>query len=256
MALQTLKKLGLTTNEVEIYLTLLRHGELSVYELASKSGLHRQVCYDALERLLDKGFVSYILKNNKKYYKPIEPKKIHNYIEEKKEELNDVLPQLEEIFHQPVEDSKVDVVKGKLVLRIIYNDIFKTLQETKGNLCAMGIDEEKFLEFDRVAIKQYITKMQKAKLGEKLLSKESATTFFEGPQSEYRLLPNHLFNPNPTHIYGNKVAIILWGTPMYGIIMESKQVADAYRKYFQILWDMAKERKKINHSIPKSFSGH
>jgi sugar-specific transcriptional regulator TrmB len=240
--LQVLKKLGLTSNEVEIFLTLLRHGECSVYELAKKASLHRQVCYDALERLLNKGFVSYIIKENKKYYKSIEPKKIYNYLEERKEEINTILPQLEEIYAQPTEGTNVEVVKGKLVLRIIYNDIFKTLNETKTELFAMGVDEEKFLEFDRIAIKQYISKMNKAKLKEKLLSKESAATFFPGGQSQYRLLPDHLFNPNPTHIYGDKVAIILWGTPMHGIIMQSKQVADAYRKYFHILWDIAKEK--------------
>ena len=242
---EVLKKLGLTVNEVEIYLALLRHGELSVYELASKSGLHRQVCYDALERLLDKGFVSYVIKNNKKHYKPIEPKKIHTYLEEKKEELNDVLPKLEEIYHRETEKTNVEVIKGRLVLRIIYNDILKNLKQSGGVLCAMGVDENKFLEFDRVAIKQYITKMKKNKLKEKLLSKESADVFFEGSQSEYRLLPDHLFNPNPTHIYGNKVAVILWGEPMYGIITTNKQVADANRKYFEILWKMAKKRKLI-----------
>jgi HTH-type transcriptional regulator, sugar sensing transcriptional regulator len=241
--LQTLKKLGLTSNEVEIYTTLLRHGELSAYELSSKAQLHRQVCYDALERLLSKGFVSYIINNNKKYYKPIEPEKIHNYLEEKKEELNDILPELKEIYQEPTGDTKVEVIKGKLVLRIIYADIFKTLQNTKGTMYAMGIDEEKFLEFDRVAIKQYITKMKKAKLHEKLLSKQSAASFFEGSQSDYKLLPDHLFNPNPTHIYGDKVAIILWGTPMHGIIMQNKEVADSYKKYFLILWDIAKKRK-------------
>lgn len=241
--LQTLKKLGLTSNEVEIYLTLLRHGELSVYGLAKKSGLHRQVCYDALERLLEKGFVSYVINNNKKFFKPLEPSRIQDYLEEKKAELDDVLPHLKEIFLAPSEETNVNVVKGKLVLRIIYNDIFKTLEKSKETLLAVGIDEKKFLEYDKIAIKQYISNMQRSKLKEKLLSKESGEEFFEGPQSEYRLLPDHLFNPNPTHIYGNKVAIILWGEPMHGIIMESKEVADAYRKYFQILWDMAKERK-------------
>jgi sugar-specific transcriptional regulator TrmB len=244
MIREVLKKLGLTNNEVEVYITLLSNGEISVYKLASRSGLHRQVCYDALERLLEKGFVSYIIKDNKKYFKPIEPKKIKNYLDEKKEELNLVLPQLEEIFFEKKEETKVEVVKGKLVLRIIYNDIFKTVKNSKGTMYAMGIDEEKFLEFDKIAIKQYIAKMKRSKLKEKLLSKESSKTFFEGPQSEYRLLPDHLFNPNPTHIYGNKVAIILWGNPMHGIIMENDQVADAYRKYFQILWNIAKKRKK------------
>ena len=243
MIKETLKKIGLTANEVEIYLSLLRHGELSVYELAKKSGLHRQVCYDALERILEKGFASYVIKDNKKYFQPLEPSRIHDYLEEKKIELDDVLPELNEIFLEPTDDTNVKVVKGKLVLRIVYNDIFKTLEETKGTLLAVGIDEKKFLEYDRVAIKQYISNMKRSKLKERLLSKESGTEFFEGEQSEYRLLPDHLFNPNPTHIYGNKVAIILWGAPMHGIIMESPQVADAYRKYFEILWNMAKKKK-------------
>jgi sugar-specific transcriptional regulator TrmB len=239
---EIIKKLGLTTNEVEVYLTLLRHGEISAYKLASKSGLHRQVCYDALERLLEKGFVSYIIKDNKKYFKPIEPKKIYDYIEEKKEEFSLILPKLEEIYNFEEEETKVEVIKGKLVLRIIYNDIIKVITKTKQGLLAMGVDEEKFLEYDKIAIKQYISKIKHLKIKEKLLSKESSKEFFAGPQSEYRLLPDHLFNPNPTHIYGDKVAIILWGEPMHGIIMESKQVADAYRKYFQILWEMAKKK--------------
>ena len=153
-----LKKLGLTPNEVEVYLTLLRHGEMSAYKIASKSGFHRQICYDALERLLEKGFVSYIIKDNKKHFKPIEPKKIHNYIQEKKEEFDLALPKLEEIYNSVEEDTKVEVIKGKLVLRIIYNDIIKEVTKTKKGLLAMGVDEEKFLEYDKVAIKQYINK--------------------------------------------------------------------------------------------------
>jgi len=107
----------------------------------------------------------------------------------------------------------------------------------------MGIEETKFLKFDEIAIKQYINRMNKNKLKEKLLARESGTTFFEGKQSEYRLIPDHLFNPNPTHIYRDKVAIIIWGHPTYGIIIKNKQVADANRKYFQMLWKMAKKRK-------------
>jgi len=106
----------------------------------------------------------------------------------------------------------------------------------------MGIEETKFLEFDDVAIKQHISKMARNNLKEKLLSKVSAAFFFEGKQSEYRLIPDHLFNPNPTHIYGDKIAIIIWGHPTYGIIIKNKSVADANKKYFQILWQTALKR--------------
>ena len=74
-------------------------------------------------------------------------------------------------------------------------------------------------------------------------TQESATKFLSGTQSEYRMVPDNLFNPNPTHIYGDKVAIIIWGKPTYGIIIKNKQVADANRKYFQMLWKIAKKKR-------------
>lgn len=244
MIKEILRKLGMTQNEVEVYLTLLNSGELSVNEIGTKSGLHRQVCYDALDRLLEKGFVSYIIKNNKKFFKPLNPDKIIDYLDEKKLEIDSILPKLNAMFRAEREETEVEVIKGKNVLRTIYNDIFRILKEKKETLYAMGIEETKFLKFDEIAIKQHISKLRKNRLKEKLLSKQSATYFFEGPQSEYRLIPDHLFNPNPTHIYGDKVAIIIWGHPAYGVIIKNKQVADANRKYFQMLWKMAKERKK------------
>ncbi|MFH1439985.1 MAG: helix-turn-helix domain-containing protein [Candidatus Woesearchaeota archaeon] len=246
---ETLKRLGMTKNEIEIYMTLLNSGELSVNEIGSKSGLHRQVCYDALDRLLDKGFVSFILKNSKKYFKPLNPEKILDYLDEKKDEINSILPELNNIYMKDSEETNVEVIKGKNVLRTIYNDIIKTIKEIKhikknnhNDMLAMGIEETKFLEFDEIGIKQYIDRLKKNKLKEKLLAKESATVFFEGSQSEYRLIPDHMFNPNPTHIYGDKIAIMIWGTPTYGIIIKNKQIADANRKYFQMLWKIAKKR--------------
>lgn len=244
MVKEILRNLGMTPNEVEIYITLLNSGELSVNEIGSKSGLHRQVCYDALDRLLEKGFVSYVLKNNKKFFTPLRPEKLLDYLDEKKQEISSILPELIAMFKKEKEETKVEVIKGRHVLRTVYNDIFRVLKKKNEVLYAMGIEETKFLEFDRIAIKQHISKLRKNRLREKLLSKESATYFFEGPQSEYRLIPDYLFNPNPAHIYGHKVAIIIWGSPAYGIIIENKEVADANRKYFQMLWKMAKKRKK------------
>ncbi|MBS3158090.1 hypothetical protein J4206_02285 [Candidatus Woesearchaeota archaeon] len=242
MIKETLKNLGLTANEVDVYLTLLNKGELSVNEIGMKSGLHRQVCYDALDRLLEKGFVSYILKDGKKFFKALTPDKILDYLEEQKQEFANILPDLNKMFLEEKEDTEVDVIKGKNILRTMLNDTIKTLLEKKDTLYVLGVEEEKYIEADKIAIKQYINKLQKYKLKEKLLAKESAKTFFEGSQSEYRLIPNKFFNPNPTHIYGDKVSIIVWGRPNYCIIIKNKQVADSYRKYFQMLWNMAKKR--------------
>jgi HTH-type transcriptional regulator, sugar sensing transcriptional regulator len=238
-----LRELGMTRNEVEIYLTLLNNGELSVNEVGMKSGLHRQVCYDALDRLLEKGFVSFITKNNKKFFKPVHPDRILDYLDHKKDDVTAILPKLTDMFKADREETEVEIIKGKNVLRTIYTDIMRVLLEKGGDLCAMGVQDSKALEFDEMALKQYIRKLKKSERKERLIAKESCKVFFEGGQSEYRLIPDKLFNPNPTHIYGNRIAIVVWGTPTYGIIIKNKQVADANRKYFEILWKNGKKRK-------------
>ncbi|MFH1641266.1 MAG: helix-turn-helix domain-containing protein [Nanoarchaeota archaeon] len=242
MIKETLKSLGMTKNEVEIYLTLLNAGELSVNEIGSKSGLHRQVCYDALDRLLEKGFVSYVNRNNKKYFRPLYPEKILDYLEEKKNQVKSILPELKVMYSLEKEETFVEVVKGRNVIRTVYNDIFRILKKQGGDLLIMGVEEGKFLKFDSIAIRQHILRMKKNNLKEKILTKESARIFYEGKQSEYRMIPDSLFNPTPTHIYGDKIAIVIWGHPAYGIIIKNKQVADANRKYFQILWKTAKKK--------------
>lgn len=251
MIKETLLGLGLTSNEVEIYLTLLNKRELSVNKIGSKSGLHRQVCYDALDRLVEKGFVAYVTKKKKKFFKALNPQRIIDFLDEKKHELelkkqsvNTVLPQLRGLFNTEREETEVELIKGKMVFRTIYNDIFNTLKRTKQPLLAIGIDEESYKKIDEVALKQYFSRLRRHHLKEKVITKESATLFFEGPQTEYRLIPDKFFSLNTTHIYGNKVAILIGGTPLYGILIKSKQVADANRKYFEMLWKMAKKRKK------------
>ena len=81
-----LKEVGLTTNETDVYLTLLKEGSISVNNIAEKAGLHRQAVYDALDRLLEKGFVSFVTRNNKKHFQGIHPQKILEYLQEKRGE--------------------------------------------------------------------------------------------------------------------------------------------------------------------------
>lgn len=239
---EILKGLGMTGNEVDVYLALLESSGLSANAVAKKSSLHRQVCYDALNRLIEKGFASYVVQGDKKVFNAMNPRKILDYLEEKKEHVKSILPELIALAKENTDDTVVEVLKGRNVVRTVYKDIFRVMKERKTSMYAMGVDEQEFLKADEIAIRQYIKKIRKHKLKEKLLSKESASFFFEGPQSEYRLLPDEMFNPNPTHIYGDKVCIIVWGKPMHGIVIKNREIADANRKYFMMLWKMAKER--------------
>ncbi|MBI2631761.1 winged helix-turn-helix transcriptional regulator, partial [Candidatus Pacearchaeota archaeon] len=71
---EQLKEVGLTDNEIKIYLALLRQSPLNPSQLAEKTGLHRSYIYDTLERLLEKGIINNVIFEGKKNYQAINPR--------------------------------------------------------------------------------------------------------------------------------------------------------------------------------------
>ncbi len=239
-----LKELGLTNNEIEVYLTLLNKGSISVNEIAQRSGLHRQAVYDALERLLEKGFVSFVIKNNKKYFQGIHPEKIVEYLKEKEEKFRSILPDLINLTKLPREDTFMEMFKGKGIVKTVLRDIIKEFEKKPGEVLISGVNEKRYMEEDKIALSQYLKKMRKMKCKERVLIKEGDRYFVEGPQTQYRWILEKAFNPTPIYVYGNKFTIIIWGNPNYAIIIENKNLADSYRKQFNLLWGISKEVDK------------
>jgi len=58
--------------------------------------------------------------------------------------------------------------------------------------------------------------------------------------TEARYLPSSYNSRISTNICGNKVVLILWDAPISAIVIESKDVANTYYNYFEILWESAK----------------
>jgi sugar-specific transcriptional regulator TrmB len=243
MIKEVLLSLGMTNNEIEVYLTLLKSGSLSVNKIGEKSGLHRQVCYDALERLTEKGFVSYTVQNSKKYFQALSPDKIISYLDEKKETVKEILPNLVNLTKLPREDTFIEVLKGKNVIRTILRDVIKNLKESKGNLMMLGVEETKFMEEDRIVIQQFLRDLKRFKLKERLIARKGAKLYFPGKQSEYRTINNKSFNPNPMYIYGGKIVQVIWGNPVHAVMITNQQVYDSNKKYFEMLWKIAKPLK-------------
>src|SRR4030042_3427880 len=94
MDLEKLKQIGLTEKESKIYLALLELEDALVSEIAEKTKINRSLLYSILSGLSEKGLVTYILKNNTRYYRAIEPQKILSFIEEKEKTLRSILPEL------------------------------------------------------------------------------------------------------------------------------------------------------------------
>src|SRR3990167_4039585 len=95
--IEQLKKFGLSEKEAKVYLACLNLGDSLASDISLKSNLPRTLVYDLLERLIDLGLISYVVKNNKKYFRAADPKELIRILKEKQEAINKVMPQLEKL---------------------------------------------------------------------------------------------------------------------------------------------------------------
>ena len=73
-----LEEFGLTETEEKVYLSLVKLGESPASEIIKKTQLHRTTIYDVLERLIEKGLISFVTKNKIKYYLTASPSKFED----------------------------------------------------------------------------------------------------------------------------------------------------------------------------------
>lgn len=236
-----LKQIGLTEYEAEIYLSLLANGQISAYELAEKAGFYRQVTYDSLKRLIEKGFVSSVTEGKTKLFKAIDPKLILEFLNEKTENYKQILPELIEINEASKQPLGVETYKGKNVVRIALRDIINTLKEIGGKVLCTAVNEFIALEKYKTICDQYERDLLHYNIKERVIIKEGTKGIFKKGTSKYRKIPEKFFNQNPIQIYGDNVQIIVWGNPDYLVIMRNKGVAESYRKQFELMWGFAKK---------------
>src|SRR3990167_7985859 len=89
-----LEDIGLTNAEIKTYLALLELGTATAGPIIEKSGLQSSVVHMTLNKLIDKGFVSFVREGKRNFYQASNPKNIVEYIEEKKERFERLLPEL------------------------------------------------------------------------------------------------------------------------------------------------------------------
>lgn len=237
----TLKSMGLTGNEAKIYLTLLQYGTQTVGSITNKTGIHRRCVYDAMERLIEKGLVGYIIRENKKYFEACDPEHLLTILKEKEKDVLLIIPKLHTMY-EGSEKQDVKVFRGRKGARAIYDDIIKT----GGDYYALGATGK---IQDAIGPKTYDKYVQaRVEKGIKLhaIYPESmrGTPMAKKKNAVIRYVSDEYASPINTIVYGDKVEVLIWEydpTSPLILLVENKKVAEAFKHYFQMLWTMAKK---------------
>ena len=226
---------GLTGTEAKIYLMLLDITKSQAGVLARKTGIHRRSVYDALDRLIEKGLVAYMVENGLRYYIAEDPKRLQDLIDEKRDEIYSILPQLHAKFSHDKGKQETLFFRGKQGIKSIFEDQIRVAKD----VYIMGASPVA-REIIKYYLPYYTKKRIAAKMNLHLLYYGERKAEDTIKLSKVRYLPKKYDSIVSTNIYGNRCVIIIWlpHDPV-AILIKQPDVAKAFKGYFDLLWGLA-----------------
>lgn len=241
---KNLSNLGFSPSEIKIYIYLLKTGSNYANRVSSETKINRTNVYEALDRLVNKGVVSFISRNKVKWFEAKEPESIISLIRNKEEdfvktkkELTEELKQLKNLIGIDKKSLEANVFVGKKGLRILFDDML----EIKKPVSLIAAKTHRFKEvmgpyFDlwhRLRAKKCITQrsLVPKSFGKKLETKKLL---------RYKYLDEKAVNPTTTIIYGDNCLFVQWVKEPIAIKINNKEISKSHQNYFDMLWKNSK----------------
>lgn len=228
-----LAELGLTDAEAKIYYAVLKLKTCTVKQISKESGFHRTNIYDVLEQLKEKGLVSFYQEGKTAKYAAANPNNLYELLNEKKELLDSIFPELKSIYSSSSEEIKVEISKGEEGMKASWREMIRD----KKPIHAWGVKGQ-LREKLPVFAEQFLRDLKNFKIpyyGIYTQRKNNPSYY-----TQIRYVSEELSGPVATFIYGDKVNINIWEPSLVSITIKSKLVADMYKKHFNLLWKIAK----------------
>jgi sugar-specific transcriptional regulator TrmB len=234
-----LQELNLSSNEISIYLTLLEQGPSIAAKIAQKTHIHRRNIYDALERLSQKGLISYIKENKSKVYSITNPNHILDSLQKKAQNFQSLLPELLSHYNSTSEKKETLFFQGKDGIKEIFKDQLEQKEEILIYAAPKDIGSILhyfFVQFDR--------ERKEIKIPVRMICDESIKQDHAAydaikkiPLSKVKYIKEINSTPMAQYIYGTHVALIVWSDNPLGILIKQKEIADAFKQNFDFIWN-------------------
>lgn len=246
METKILEDIGLTKGEIKVYLALLELGSSTAGPIVNKSRVSPSKVYDILNRLIEKGIVSYIVKGKIKYFNAAAPERLLAFVEKRKEELDQneakirqILPQLK--LKQGKQEQKAEIFEGIRGIKTFFDMVY-TETPKGGHAYAIGYPLLASKLFNA-----YFTDVRKKNQRYKIRFKViyNYNTWFAKKREkrqyyEQRYLPKGIASPAWIYFFGDVVGIItVTEEQKICFMIKNKEVAESYLNYFNLIWKQA-----------------
>ena len=261
MNLEFLKEIGLTDGEVKVYLALIKIGSTSTGAIIKEAKVHSSKVYPILDRLIDKGLVSYIKEGKKAIYTANPATSIISYIEKKQSNLDKQKKEAKEIMEYINTLSKTHpateatLFKGEKGLKTAYELATKDLKSGdvvyEMYLPPVGKRLSTFFvnlvrELSKKNIKQYML------FDEPCLEYEKVKKF-KNLKVRLGISPEYS-SPAEICVYGDNVIIATSGTEdSISVLIKNRIIAESFKNQFKIIWQ---QDVVVSHGLDALINAH
>lgn len=240
MNLKGLREVGLSEKEIKVYVGLLELGQSLASKISEKTEVERTVTYHILSKLIKKGLVSYVIKENRRYFTSLEPVKLRLLLKEKEELLNEDISNLIKLKPSDKSSLSVEVFSGKEGFKVVMEDL---LAKNKPYFIigytgkSTEIAPFWYIHWNKRRVKNKIRRYLLIKKGDENLKS------LRYPSTYVRIMPEKTIHQSKSSIiiYGeDKVLLFLPLSEFHGIRIKNKETYEAYKSYFDTLWKTAK----------------
>jgi sugar-specific transcriptional regulator TrmB len=236
---ETLEQVGIDGKKADIYLACLEMGGATAYLIAKKTGLKRPTVYDIMNQLMKEGLAYKSIKGKIKYFSPADPEMLVKKLREKENLAKEILPQLQNLYNSPKIKPFIRYFEGVEGIKEMYEDSLRSCKKGDEILAYVGNDVLKNIpEYANDYIRRRLEKS--IKLRGIYKSSPEILKYMQNNQAQLRdarVLEEKYFSvSNETNIYKNKIAIASYGREMFGMIIESEEIARAQKAIFELAW--------------------
>ncbi|PIN94031.1 hypothetical protein COU54_00670 [Candidatus Pacearchaeota archaeon CG10_big_fil_rev_8_21_14_0_10_31_24] len=236
--LQELVNYGLSDKEAKVYITCLETGQATAHRIAELSNLARSTAYDILDRLKSLGLITICVIDNKTNFIANNPEVLLTSLKERKNELEKILPSLNQIYKKIEDKPSAEVFQGKIAIIKIFDEILDNAKELKvlgsqGNaLEKIGYHPEQF-RLKRIKNKIKIKQLLEISDESKSIKKDTYT--------KVRFLKSLKDSKEGIFIFEDLVYHVIFQYEISAIKIKSKDHAKAMNIIFDDLWGKAKQ---------------
>lgn len=240
---EKLRTFGLTEHDSDVYLLLIERGTaFAGSKIAARLGIHRQYAYNSLQKLLGLNLVEKVGSSPRPKYQALPPQQLTHLARRRLQEAQSTARELD-LVSAVGATQDFEVYRGIQQIFDFEEALVDSLPENETQYI-IGGGAEAFIKFygDRY---EEISGVAKAKgLQTKYVGCPAEADWLKRAESavgkfESRILPTLPKTTVQTVIRFNTVTFYSFGTPPLVYIIKSKTVYEDYKKFFEMLWNMA-----------------